>query len=143
MLSRFAADAQPERHIVERGAPRQQCVILEENPHITTVEIAGDRTGARPLQSDDRTQQAALARSRGTDQTDELPGVDTEIGAFENRLGAIAERQAGYVEHLGPGDREIEHLLGLDLRLDQSGEFEGVRDTIARSGILDTLRRVQ
>src|SRR6516162_4361109 len=109
MLSRFAADAQTERHIVERGAPRQQCVILEENPKIAMVEVAGNRTGAWLLQADDRTQQAALARSGGTDQTDELPGVDTQIGAFENRLGAIAERQAGYVEHLRSGDREIEH----------------------------------
>ena len=123
MLSRFAADAQPERDIIERGAPRQQRVVLEENPHIAAIEVAGDHTGIRSLQADDRTQQTAFARSRGTDQTDELASVDTQIGAFEDRFGAIAERQAGYVEHLGAGDREVEHLLRLNLRLDQPGKF--------------------
>ena len=49
MRARLAADAQAERHIIERGAPRQQRVILEENPQIATIEVAGDRTGARPL----------------------------------------------------------------------------------------------
>jgi hypothetical protein len=95
----LAADAQAECHIVERGAPGQQRVILEEDPEIARIEIAGDRPGARLLQADDRAQQDAFARSRGTDQADELSGLDTQIGAFEDRLGPVAEGQTGYVEH--------------------------------------------
>ena len=48
MRAWLAADAQTERHIIKRRAPRQQRVVLEENPHITAIEVAGDRTGARP-----------------------------------------------------------------------------------------------
>ena len=96
----LAADAQAERHIVERGAPRQKRVVLEEDSEMPPVEIESDRPGARPLQAHNCTQQATLARARGTDQTDELPGVDPQIGTFEDRLGAIAEGQAGDVEHL-------------------------------------------
>ena len=71
-LPLHAVEAQAERHVVARRAPRQQRVVLEQDAKLGRRDLGLDRAGERLLQSDHGAQQARLAGARRPDQADEL-----------------------------------------------------------------------
>ncbi len=92
LLAGRAADAHAEGDILARRPPRQQRVVLKQDPHFATIEAERHRPAARPLQPHHCAQQAAFARTRGADKADELACLDVQMRIFEDWLAAVVER---------------------------------------------------
>src|SRR5258708_35633541 len=46
-------------------------------------------------------EEARLPRAVRADQADLVAGIERDVGAFEQRLGAAAERDSGEADHVG------------------------------------------
>src|SRR5436189_281655 len=85
---------------------------------IASREPGLDIAGERLLQPDHRAQQARLAGAGRPDQADELPVLDSQAGAGEDRLAAIGDRQVADAQRSAPGDRRVVQPGNVGIRLD-------------------------
>src|SRR5207244_778996 len=96
-LSLGPADAlhlEPEAHVAERGTPRKQLGEVLEH-HAAVEAMTADRLAAdadlargRGEKAGDDVEQGRLSAARGTDDAQELGGLDIEADALDPRHAA-------------------------------------------------------
>jgi hypothetical protein len=104
--ARPAAQLEPEGHVVEHGQVREQAVGLEHHAHVALVGghvgqvLAADpnRPGVRLLQTGEDAQRGRLATARGSEEHDELAGVQVQVQPVEGVHVAVRPAQAGQLD---------------------------------------------
>ena len=110
---RLAADAAHlglDQHVIERGAPRQQQVLLKHDAEVGVGighhRVADPHLAARrPLQSGDQRQQRGFSAARRADDGQELAVRDGQVGRAQ-RLDALGAGTARRKDFAGVPQRD-------------------------------------